>query len=181
MKFDGKWYTPLVGKFVLQTGIEFGWLGAYNQDRGVPPFERFFLGGDGLGGFSLDGREIVRLRGYPNQAVTPIDRGAALSSTNQANDGATIYNKFSLELRYPISFNPQATIYALTFAEAGSSYDNFRDYNPFQLSRSAGAGIRIFMPAFGLLGLDFGYGFDPIPGTVGANGWETHFIIGQQF
>ncbi|WP_339845428.1 POTRA domain-containing protein [uncultured Dokdonia sp.] len=181
VKFDGKWYTPLAGKLVLQTGIEFGWLGAYNQDRGVPPFERFFLGGDGLGGFSLDGREIVRLRGYPNQAVTPIDRGAALSSTNQANDGATIYNKFSLELRYPISFNPQATIYALTFAEAGSSYDNFRDYNPFQLSRSAGAGIRIFMPAFGLLGLDFGYGFDPIPGTVGANGWETHFIIGQQF
>ena len=181
VKFDGKWYTPLVGKFVLQSGIEFGWLGAYNQDRGVPPFERFFLGGDGLGGFALDGREIVRLRGYPNQAVTPIDRGAAISNTNQANDGATIYNKFSLELRYPITFSPQASIYALTFAEAGSSYDNFRDYNPFQLSRSAGAGIRIFMPAFGLLGLDFGYGFDPIPGTVGANGWETHFIIGQQF
>ncbi|WP_405203483.1 outer membrane protein assembly factor [Dokdonia sp. LLG6352-1] len=181
VKFTGKWYTPLVGKFVLQSGVEFGWLGAYNQDRGVPPFERFFLGGDGLGGFSLDGREIVRLRGYPNQSVTPIDRGAILQSTGQANDGATIYNKFSLELRYPITFSPQASIYALTFAEAGSSYDNFRDYNPFQLSRSAGAGIRIFMPAFGLLGLDFGYGFDPIPGTTGANGWETHFIIGQQF
>lgn len=181
VKFNGKWYTPLVGKFVLQSGIEFGWLGAYNQDRGIPPFERFFLGGDGLGGFALDGREIIRLRGYPNQSVTPVDRGAVFQNTNTANDGATIYNKFSLELRYPITFSPQASIYALTFAEAGASYDNFRDYSPFQLNRSAGAGIRIFMPAFGLLGLDFGYGFDPIPGTVGANGWETHFIIGQQF
>ncbi len=181
VKFDGKWYTPLVGKFVLQSNIEFGWLGAYNQDRGVPPFERFFLGGDGLGGFALDGREIVRLRGYPNQSVTPLDRGAATQNVSQANDGATIYNKFSLELRYPITFSPQASIYALAFAEGGSSYDNFRDYNPFQLSRSAGAGIRIFMPAFGLLGLDFGYGFDPIPGLTSPNGWETHFIIGQQF
>ncbi len=180
VKFDGKWYTGLVDKFVLQTGIELGYLGAYNNDRGIPPFERFFLGGDGLGGFSLDGREVIRLRGYPNQAVTPLDREQS-AGFNNANDGATIYNKFSLELRYPITFNPQATIYALTFAEGGASYDNFRDYNPFQLSRSAGAGIRIFMPAFGLLGLDFGYGFDPIPGTVGANGWETHFIIGQQF
>ena len=181
VKFDGKWYTNPFGKFVLQTGFEFGWLGAYNGDRGVPPFERFFLGGDGLGGFALDGREIIRLRGYPNQSVTPLDRGAITQDASTANDGATIYNKFSLELRYPITFSPQASIYALAFAEGGSSYDNFRDYNPFQLSRSAGAGIRIFMPAFGLLGLDFGYGFDPIPGLTSPNGWETHFIIGQQF
>ncbi len=179
VKMAGKWYTSLGSKFVLQSNIEFGWLGAYNQDRGVPPFERFFLGGDGLGGFALDGREIIRLRGYPNQSVTPLDRGAA--TTNTANDGATIYNKFSLELRYPITFSQAATIYTLAFAEGGSSYDNFRDYNPFQLNRSAGAGIRIFMPAFGLLGLDFGYGFDPIPGLTQPNGWETHFIIGQQF
>ena len=180
LKFTGKWYTSLIGKFVLQTNIELGFLGAYNNDRGVPPFERFFLGGDGLGGFSLDGREIIRLRGYGNQEVTPIDRDA-VANFNSANDGATLFNKFSLELRYPITFSPAASIYALAFTEGGSTYDNFRDYNPFQLSRSAGAGIRIFMPAFGLLGLDFGYGFDPIPGTVGANGWETHFIIGQQF
>lgn len=179
VKMAGKWYTSLGAKFVLQSNIEFGWLGAYNQKRGVPPFERFFLGGDGLGGFALDGREIIRLRGYPNLSVTPLDRGAA--TTNTANDGATIYNKFSLELRYPITFSQAATIYTLAFAEGGSSYDNFRDYNPFQLSRSAGAGIRIFMPAFGLLGLDFGYGFDPIPGLTTPNGWETHFIIGQQF
>jgi len=179
IKFDGTWYTRLYDKLVLQSNMEFGWLGAYNQNRGVPPFERFFLGGDGLGGFSLDGREVIRLRGYPNQSVTPLDR--VDNSTLTTNDGATIYNKFSLELRYPISFNPQATIYALSFVEGGATYDNFRDYNPFQLSRSAGAGIRIFMPAFGLLGLDFGYGFDPIPGLTTANGWETHFIIGQQF
>ena len=179
VKFAGKWYTSLGAKFVLQSNVELGWLGAYNQERGIPPFERFFLGGDGLGGFALDGREIIRLRGYPNQSVTPQSRGLATSNT--ANDGATIYNKFSLELRYPITFSPAATIYALAFTEGGSSYDNFRDYNPFQLSRSAGTGIRIFMPAFGLLGLDFGYGFDPIPGLNTPNGWETHFIIGQQF
>tara|TARA_R110001632_G_scaffold190069_2_gene310652 strand:- start:3306 stop:5882 length:2577 start_codon:yes stop_codon:yes gene_type:complete len=179
VKFNGTWYNRIWDKLVLQSNMEFGWLGAYNGDRGVPPFERFFLGGDGLGGFSLDGREVIRLRGYPNQSVTPQDRGAATNL--DSNDGATIYNKFSLELRYPISFNPQATIYALAFAEGGASFDNFRDYNPFQLNRSAGAGIRIFMPAFGLLGLDFGYGFDPIPGLSTPNGWETHFIIGQQF
>ncbi len=179
VKFNGKWYTSLPGKFVLQSNLEFGWLGAYNNDRGIPPFERFFLGGDGLGGFALDGREIIRLRGYPNQSVTPLDRGAATTANN--NDGATIYNKFSLELRYPITFSQAATIYTLAFVEGGATYDNFRDYNPFQLNRSAGAGIRIFMPAFGLLGLDFGYGFDPIPGLIQPNGWETHFIIGQQF
>lgn len=178
--FQGTWYNQLIGKLVLQTNIEFGFLGAYNQARGVPPFERFFLGGDGLGGFSLDGREIIRLRGYPNQSITPVERGALLATS--ANDGAALYNKFGLELRYPVVFSQAATIYGLAFLEGGSTYDNFRDYNPFQLSRSAGAGIRIFMPAFGLLGLDFGYGFDPIPGTnLGPNGWETHFIIGQQF
>ena len=84
-------------------------------------------------------------------------------------------------MRYPISLKQLATIYALAFIEGGASYDGFRDYNPFVLNRSAGAGIRIFMPAFGLLGIDFGYGFDPIPGGIEPNGWETHFIIGQRF
>ena len=153
----------------MRTNAEFGFLGAYNQDRGVIPFERFFLGGDGLGSYSLDGRTTVALRGYPNQSLS-------------GQDGDAIYNKFSLELRYPITLKASAKIFALTFLEAGSSYTNFKDYNPFNLKRSAGLGVRIFMPAFGLLGIDFGYGFDPIlNGGVEANGWETHFIIGQQF
>ncbi|WP_186992113.1 BamA/OMP85 family outer membrane protein [Constantimarinum furrinae] len=168
IKFNGSWYTRIIDKLVLRTNTEFGFLGAYNKDRGVPPFERFFVGGDGLGAFSLDGREVIQLRGYPNQSLS-------------SNDGNTIYNKFSLELRYPITLKQLASIYVLTFAEGGGSYDGFRNYNPFSINRSAGAGLRIFMPAFGLLGIDFGYGFDPILGGSEPNGWETHFIIGQQF
>ena len=168
IKFKGTWYTRIVENLVLRTNTEFGFLGAYNPDRGIPPFERFFVGGDGLGSFSLDGREVIQLRGYPNQSLS-----------NQ--DGNTIYNKFSLEIRYPITLKQLASIYVLGFAEGGGSYDGFREYNPFSLKRSAGAGLRIFMPAFGLLGIDFGYGFDPILGGSQPNGWETHFIIGQQF
>ncbi|QCE41624.1 outer membrane protein assembly factor [Psychroserpens sp. NJDZ02] len=168
IKFKGDWYTKLVGKLVLRPSIEFGFLGAYNQDRGVIPFERFFVGGDGLGSYSLDGREAVALRGYANQALS-------------SSDGGTIYNKFSLELRYPITLKQSAKIYALGFLEGGGSYDNFNDYDPFALKRSAGFGLRIFMPAFGLLGIDFGHGFDPQPGETSKHGWETHFIIGQQF
>lgn len=168
VKFKGDWYTKVVDKLVIKTGLEFGFLGAYNQDRGVIPFERFFVGGDGLGNYSLDGRESIALRGYPNQSLS-------------SQDGGTIYNKFSLEVRYPITLGAQAKIYALSFVEGGNSFDNFKDYNPFELKRSAGVGLRIFMPAFGLLGIDFGYGFDSLPGQNSPNGWETHFIIGQQF
>ncbi len=168
IKFQGDWYTRIYERLILRSRMEFGFLGAYNQDRGVIPFERFFLGGDGLGNFALDGREIIQLRGYPNQSLS-------------SQDGGSIYNKFSLELRYPITLGAQAKIYGLTFLEAGASYDSFRDFNPFNLNRSAGFGIRIFMPAFGLLGIDFGHGFDPLPGLSVKNGWETHFIIGQQF
>jgi len=168
IKFKVDWFTELTKNLVLRPSVEFGFLGAYNQDRGIIPFERFFLGGDGLGNFALDGREIIQLRGYPNQSLS-------------SQDGGSIYNKFSLELRYPITLGAQAKIYALTFLEAGASVNSFREFDPFNLNRSAGLGVRIFMPAFGLLGIDFGHGFDPVPGTVGPNGWETHFIIGQQF
>jgi outer membrane protein insertion porin family len=177
IKFSGAWYTRIVDQLVLKTQGEFGFLGAYNNDRGVVPFERFFLGGDGLGNFTLDGRENIALRGYPNQSIRTINEQTGIPN----NDGSTIYNKYSLELRYPITFNPSATIFGLAFLEAGSAFDNFKDYDPFDLKRSAGFGLRIFMPAFGLLGIDFGYGFDNVPGSTGANGWETHFIIGQQF
>lgn len=170
VNFKGEWYTQITKDLVLRPSTEFGFLGAYNNDRGVIPFERFYLGGDGLGTYSLDGREAIALRGYPNQSLSD-------------NDGGTIYNKFSLELRYPITLKASAKIYALGFLEGGASYNNFRDYNPFEIKRSAGLGIRIFMPAFGLLGIDFGHGFDPLEslGETKAHGWETHFIIGQQF
>ncbi|MCL6461972.1 MAG: BamA/TamA family outer membrane protein [Flavobacterium micromati] len=174
VKFKADWYTKLYGKLVLRTLTEFGFLGAYNQDRGVIPFERFYLGGDGLANFAMDGRENIQLRGYPNNSLTPTnDRGDQI--------GGTVFNKFSMEIRYPITLKASASIYALAFMEAGSAYSDFKSYNPFDLSRSAGAGIRIFMPAFGLLGIDFGHGFDALPGQSQPNGWETHFIIGQQF
>lgn len=168
IKFKGDWYTRLYDKLVLRALGEFGYLGAYNMDRGLVPFERFFLGGDGLANYALDGREVIMLRGYPNQSLS-------------SNNGGTIYNKFSLELRYPITLKPQASIFALTFLDAGASYNSFSEYNPFALQRSAGFGLRVFMPAFGMLGIDFGHGFDPVPGSTTKNGWETHFIIGQQF
>ncbi|WP_229719349.1 outer membrane protein assembly factor BamA [Winogradskyella schleiferi] len=168
IKFKADWYQALTKKLVLRPSVEFGFLGAYNNARGVIPFERFFVGGDGLGNFSLDGREVVQLRGYPNQSLS-------------SQDGGSIYNKFSLELRYPITLGAQAKIYALSFLEAGSSVNNFRDFDPFKLQRSAGFGLRIFMPAFGLLGIDFGHAFDEAPYGAAVKNWETHFIIGQQF
>jgi len=115
-----------------------------------------------------DGRQSIQLRGYPNSILTPYG-------------GGTVYNKISFELRYAITLKPTASIYALTFLEGGNSFKSFEDFRPFELKRSAGAGIRVFMPAFGLLGIDFGYGFDNIPGTLEKSGWQTHFIIGQQF
>ena len=168
IKFKGEWYTKLAGKLILKPTFEFGFLGAYNNDRGVIPFERFFLGGDGLGTYSLDGREAIALRGYPNQSLS-------------SQDGGSIYNKFSLELRHPITLAQQTKIYALAFLEGGASYNNFDNFDPFAIKRSAGIGLRLFMPAFGLLGIDFGHGFDPLPGKTVKSGWQTHFIIGQQF
>lgn len=168
IKFNVDAFTQLIGKFVLRSAAEFGYLGAYNQDRGLVPFERFFVGGDGLANFSLDGREIIQLRGYPNNSLT-------------TEDGGTIYNKFSLELRYPITMKQMASIYGIAFLEAGAGYKNFKEYSPFAIKRSAGVGLRVFMPAFGLLGIDFAHGFDPVLGGDRKNGWETHFIIGQSF
>lgn len=168
IKFSADWYTKVYKKFVLRTRGEFGFLGAYNQDRGIIPFERFYVGGDGLANYSLDGREVIQLRGYPNNS---------LSSSN----GGTVYNKYSMELRYPITMKQSAKIYAMSFLEAGSAFDSFKKFDPFKMQRSAGFGLRVFMPAFGLLGIDFAHGFDPVPGTTVKSGWQTHFIIGQQF
>ena len=167
-KFDGTWYNSLIGDLVIRTHFEFGFLGTYNQSVGLPPFERFFVGGDGLSGYSIDGREIIALRGYPNGALS-------------SDSGDALYNKYNLELRYPISLNPNSTIYGLLFTEAGNSWTNYDNFNPFELKRSAGLGLRIFMPMFGLLGLDFAHGFDNLSNSNIKSGWQTHFIIGQQF
>mgnify|MGYP001040881651 CR=1 FL=1 len=164
----GKWYTSFTDKLVLMTNAEFGFLGFYNSEVGLSPFERYFVGGDGIAVFQLDGREVVGLRGYENNRLSSIE-------------GGSIYNKFQLELRYSITDSPSASIYTLGFLEAGNSYDNFATFNPFELKRSAGLGVRIFMPAFGLLGIDFAHGFDPLPGGTEKSGWQTHFIIGRQF
>ncbi|MGQ7946369.1 BamA/OMP85 family outer membrane protein [Flavobacterium sp. WC2509] len=174
VQFTGDWFTTLYKKLVLRSLVQFGFLGAYNQDRGVIPFERYYLGGDGMAGSSIDGRQNIQLRGYENGSLTP-------ANSNGDAYGATIYNKFSLELRYPITLKAAASIYALAFAEAGQSYASLSDYQPFNLARSSGVGLRVFMPAFGLLGIDFGYGYDAVPGAIQPSGWQTHFIIGQQF
>lgn len=166
--FKGRWYTPLTQDLILMSNAEFGVLGYYSNEVGDSPFERYFVGGDGMGTYQLDGREAIRLRGYENQRVSSVD-------------GGTIYNKFEMELRYPITLKPSASIYALAFLEAGNSYSGFDNYNPFELKRSAGLGLRVFMPAFGLLGIDFAHGFDPLPGQSTKSGWQTHFYIGQQF
>lgn len=164
----GKWYTSFTDKLVLMTNAELGYLGYYNADVGLSPFERYYVGGDGIAIFQLDGREVIGLRGYENNRLSSVE-------------GGSIYNKFQLELRYSITDAPSASIYTLGFLEAGNSYDNFKTFNPFELKRSAGLGIRIFMPAFGLLGIDFAHGFDPLPGFTEKSGWQTHFIIGRQF
>ncbi|MFM9989115.1 outer membrane protein assembly factor BamA [Flavobacterium sp.] len=171
IKFKAEWFTKIYGKLVLRTLGEFGYLGAYNQGRGIVPFERFVVGGDGLGGNYMTSNENIQVRGYKNNGSLSVN----------GNNGDPIYNKFSLELRYPITLKQTASIYALTFVEGAGSYGNFKTYNPFVIQRSAGLGLRVFMPAFGLLGIDFGHGFDAPQGTTVKNGWETHFIIGQQF
>ena len=164
----GKWYTELAKKLVVMSNFEIGYLGYYNNKLGLTPVERYFVGGDGIAQGQLDGRETVGLRGYENNRISSVDGGA-------------IYNKFQLELRYSITDKPSASIYTLGFLEAGNSYNNFSEFNPFELKRSAGLGVRIFMPAFGLLGIDFAHGFDNLPGTNQKSGWQTHFIIGRQF
>ena len=166
--YKSKWFTKLIGKSVLMTQVEFGYLGYYNDALKDMPFERYYVGGDGLQQSQFDGREIVGLRGYENSSFSGVN-------------GGTIYNKFTLEARYPITLKPSASIYVLGFVEAGNSYQDFQTFNPFDVKKSAGLGVRIFMPAFGLLGIDFANGFDAPPGSIQPSGWQTHFIIGQQF
>ncbi len=171
IKLNGTWYANPFSNLVIKTHSEFGILTSYNSKLGVPPFERFSIGGDGItNNFNIDGREIIGLRGYAN---------GSLSQHIEA--GASLYSKYTLEIRYPLSLNPSSTIYATAFAEAGNAWSGFTNFQPFEVKRSLGVGIRIFMPMFGLLGVDFGHGYDPLPGTLEKSGWQTHFSIGQQF
>jgi len=171
-KYNVSWFFNITGKLVLNTRAKFGALGYYNKDIGYPPFERFYVGGDGLSGYALDGRELVGLRGYGNNTLTP--QNAAGSYI-----GGTSYDKLTMELRYPLSLNPSATIFVLTFLEGGNCWSTFKQFDPFNMYKSAGFGVRVFLPMFGMLGLDWGYGFDPVPGNPSAAGGQFHFSINQ--
>ncbi len=173
--FKGSVFTKLVGDLVLMARAQFGYLGYYNRNWGYSPFEGFRVGGDGMSGYDTYGSEIISLRGYENYSLTP----QATSSYNTTGNyyAGNVYDKFTVELRYPVILQPQSTIYALLFLEGGNCWSDIRDFNPFQIKRSAGLGVRVFLPMIGLLGVDWGWGFD------GSNygGRQLHIVIGQQF
>lgn len=173
--FKGAIYTKLVGDLVLMARAQFGYLGYYNRNWGYSPFEGFLVGGDGMSGYNTYGTEVISLRGYENYSLTPTAY-TPYSSGGTAYTG-NVYDKFTVELRYPVVLQPQSTIFALVFLEGGNCWSDIRDFNPFQIKRSAGVGVRVFLPMIGLLGVDWGYGFDdPVNGKS-----QFHFVIGQQF
>lgn len=171
-KFKAKatWYNNIAAKLVLVTNVEFGYMGMYNHKVGLGPFERFIMGGSGMSQYQYYSGEIIPLRGYKDNTIA--------SSNSMVGIGDPIYNRFTVELRYPITLSQTTSIFVLLFAEGGNTYADLKSYNPFKLHRSTGAGIRVFMPMFGMLGFDFGYGFDPMPGE--KRGWQFHFSLGQQ-
>ena len=173
-KFSGKVFTPLTpdAKLILMTRAEFGYLGHYNRNV-KSPFESFYMGGDGMSSYSSYSTEYVSMRGYQSGSLTPYD------PTVGRNMGY-VYNKFTMELRYPISLEQNATIWALAFVEAGNCFADIKDYNPFKLKRSAGVGVRLFLPMFGLMGIDWGWGFDSINGSKQYGGSQFHFVLGQE-
>jgi outer membrane protein insertion porin family len=184
--FDADWYAPVFGKLIFHAKGNMGFLGRYNSSVDYSPFGRFVIGGAGMGLQNTNsiGVELIGLRGYDEGVVyeaTYNEKVASAQATGTySRTGGIIYSKYALELRYPVSLNPQATIFVLGFAEAGNSWGSYKDYNPFKLRRSAGVGARIFMAAFGLLGIDYGYGFDPIPGINNQGRKSFTFSIGQQ-
>ena len=173
--FKGAVYTQLVGDLVLMARAQFGYLGYYNRKWGYSPFEGFRVGGDGMSGYDTYGSEIISLRGYENYSLTPLADSDYSSGNYYAGN---VYDKFTVELRYPVILQPQSTIYALLFLEGGNAWADIRKFNPFQIRRSAGVGVRVFLPMIGLLGVDWGYGFDNHDGNGGS---QFHFVIGQQF
>ena len=184
--FDAKYYLPLDSKkkLVIEAKAHFGFIGSYTDKAGIGPFERFFLGGDGLaGGFNsfLLGQEIIGLRGYENNTVTPpLYANYGKVGIGDNVQGGIVYDKLGIELRYPVTTGSAATIYGFAFTEAGNNWGSYEDFNPFKLYKSAGFGARIFMPAFGLIGLNWAYGFDTLPFATEPSGSQFHFTIGQQ-
>ena len=174
-KFSGAVYTKLVGDLVLMTRAQFGFLGYYNRNWGYSPFENFQVGGDGMSGYMTYGAEIISLRGYEDYSLTP--KKMTPYSQNYESYAGNVYDKFTVELRYPVILQPQSTIYALLFLEGGNCWSDIREFNPFQIKRSAGVGVRVFLPMIGLLGVDWGYGFD----DATNGGSQFHFVLGQQF
>ena len=170
--FKGALYTKIVGDLVLMARAQFGYLGSYNKKWGYSPFEGYQVGGDGMSGYNTYGSEIIALRGYENYSLTPRDENGVYSGH--------IYDKFTIELRYPLVLQPSSTIFALLFLEGGNCWDRIEKFNPFEIKRSAGVGLRVMLPMVGLLGIDWGWGFDPIL-NKDRSGSQFHFVIGQQF
>ena len=176
-KLSATQYIKLIGDLVLMTKAQFGYLGYYNRNWGYSPFEGFLLGGDGMSGYNTYGSEVISLRGYENYSLTPYTT-TAYKSDGGAYSG-NVYDKFTVELRYPLILQPSSTIFVLAFMEGGNCWSDIRDFNPFQIYRSAGVGVRVFLPMVGLIGVDWGYGFDGR--AKGLGGSQFHFVIGQQF
>ncbi len=167
------WYQPLSrnGNLVLMAKAELGYLGSYNKNK-PSPFEGFDMGGDGMSGYNIYGVDIIGLRGYEDSSITPY---------TVQNDYARVYNKYTVELRYPFILKPSSTIYGLIFAEGGNAFTGWKSFNPFQLKRSLGIGVRLYLPVVGMIGVDWGYGFDKQVGETKAHGSKFSFMIGQQF
>ena len=166
--FSGRNYVTIWKDLVLMTAAHFGYLGYYNRKWGYSPFEGFLLGGDGMSGYNTYGNDVISLRGYEDYSLTPYINGAYAGN---------VYDKFTVELRYPVILKPQSTIFALAFLEGGNCWSDIKDFNPFQIKRSAGVGLRVFLSVVGMLGVDWGYGFDGPDGEKS----QFHFTIGQQF
>jgi outer membrane protein insertion porin family len=177
--FSGSWYNTLIQNLVLALHAEFGYLGHFNKDIGAAIFERYEVGGSGLAGYDITGTDIIALRGYEDGGSVS---NLGQNSSGYSNLGANLYNRFFAEIRYPFSLNPSATIYGLAFIEGGNAWLEWKDFNPLAVKRAAGIGVRAFLPMFGMLGVDWAYGFDPsnaVPGEKSGPQW--HFFLGQQF
>jgi outer membrane protein insertion porin family len=172
---EGTFFTPLTNdnKLVLMTRANFGYLGYYNKKWGYSPFEGFIVGGGGMSGYVMYGQDIIALRGYEDNSLTPY------IYTNNAYNG-NVYNKYTVELRYPVIQQPASYIFLLTFLEGGNCWESIDKFNPFDIKRSVGVGVRVHLNIVGTLGLDWGYGLDKLPGKDMKRG-QLHFVMGHSF